>query len=86
MKPVATCACLLFVVVILGCQTTKAPAVTAEVAKACSLLLAKAFPPREPGNPAAGSSAGSVEDQRRYFARCVANGGHVGDNDTKAGK
>jgi hypothetical protein len=86
MKPVAAFSRLLIGVVVLGCQTTKTPAVTAEVAKACSLLLEKAFPPREPGNPAAGSSAGSGEEQRRYFAKCVANGGHVDDNNTKAGK
>lgn len=86
MKPVAASARLLIGVAILVGQTAKAPAVTAEVAKACSLLLAKAFPPREPGNPAAGSAAGSGEDQRRYFAKCVVNGGHVDDNATKSEK
>ncbi|RXH16930.1 hypothetical protein [Bradyrhizobium guangzhouense] len=58
-----------------------AAAVTAEVAKACSARLAKAFPPREPGNPAAGSTAGNAQEQRKYFANCVANGGRA---DTKA--
>lgn len=88
MKSVATCARLLIgAAVIAGCPTTEAPAVTAEVAKACSLLLAKAFPPREPGNPAAGSSVGSPAEQRRYFAKCLANGGHVDDDDApKTGK
>jgi hypothetical protein len=59
----------------------RASAVTAELAKACAERLAKAFPPREPGNPAAGSSAGTAEDQRRYFAKCVASGGRMEDSD-----
>jgi len=63
---------------------TPAAAVTAEVARACSSQLAKAFPPREPGNPAAGSTAGNAQDQRKFFANCVANGGHVAPKpDTK---
>ena len=78
--------CLVSALIASGCQTSRAGAVTAKVAKACSLLLEKAFPPREPGNPAAGSAAGSAEDQRRFFAKCVANDGHVDDSDMKAGK
>lgn len=58
-----------------------ASAVTADLAKKCSLLLAKAFPPREPGNPAAGSAAGTVETQRRYFAKCISNGGQTEEDD-----
>jgi hypothetical protein len=37
------------------------------VAKKCNALLAKAFPPRQPGNPAARSAKGSGLDQRNYF-------------------
>ena len=57
--------------------TTNASAVTAEVARKCSALTAKAFPPREIGNPAAGSAKGTGADQRNYFRKCVANGGHM---------
>jgi hypothetical protein len=65
-------------------QPTAAQAVTAEVAKACSALLEKAFPRLEPGNPAAGSSAGTPQDRRRYFEKCVASGGRM--DDSKEGK
>ena len=41
-----------------------ASAITVEVAKKCNLLLEKQFPPRQAGNPAAGSSKGSAQDQR----------------------
>jgi len=54
-----------------------ASAITADVAKKCNLLLAKQFPPRQPGNPAAGSSKGSSQDQRDYFKKCVDNGGNM---------
>jgi hypothetical protein len=50
-------------------------AVTAEVAKKCEILLNKAFPPRVPGNPAAGSAKGSGHDAQLYFKKCVASGG-----------
>jgi hypothetical protein len=54
-----------------------ASAITAEVAKKCNVLLEKEFPPREPGNPAAGSSKGSAQDQRNYFKKCVDNSGNM---------
>jgi hypothetical protein len=54
------------------------PAATAEVAKKCSALMAKEFPPRVIGNPAAGSTKGTPEDQRKYFRQCVENGGNMG--------
>ena len=54
-----------------------ASAVTAEVAKKCSALTAKAFPPRVPGNPAAGSAKGTGQAERDYFNKCVANGGNM---------
>jgi len=52
-------------------------AITAELAKKCGALTAKAFPPRVPGNPAAGSSKGSGRAERDYFNKCVANGGNM---------
>jgi hypothetical protein len=60
-------------------------AVTVEVAKKCDLLTAKAFPPREIGNPAAGSAKGTAQTQREYFSKCVANGGNM-DNDAQGKK
>jgi len=54
-----------------------ASAATAKVARKCDALTAKAFPPREIGNPAAGLARGTVRAERSYFKRCVANGGHV---------
>ena len=58
-------------------HTNGAAAVTAEVARKCQILTSKAFPPREPGNPAAGSAKGSGPDEQVYFRKCVANGGHM---------
>jgi hypothetical protein len=66
-------------------MTNSASAITVEVAKKCQGLSAKAFPPREIGNPAAGSSKGSAQDQRNYFNKCVANGGTM-DNDAQGKK
>jgi hypothetical protein len=61
-----------------------ASAVTLEVAKKCDALVAKAFPPRVIGNPAAGSSKGTAEAQREYFKKCLANGGNM-DNSSPNG-
>jgi hypothetical protein len=61
-------------------------AVTVEVAKTCQILTEKAFPPRQIGNPAAGSAKGTAQDQRAYFSKCVANGGKVDDSGTKEAK
>jgi hypothetical protein len=61
--------------------TKNASAITAEVAKKCDVLVAKAFPPREIGNPAAGSAKGSAQAQRDYFNKCVTNGGKMDDDD-----
>jgi len=74
--------CVLFVLACtaLGSVPDRASAITAELARKCSALTAKQFPPREPGNPAAGSAKGSGRDQRAYFDKCVANGGKVDDN------
>ena len=57
-----------------------ASAVTADVAKRCSALTAKVFPPRVIGNPAAGSAKGSGLAEQAYFKRCVTSGGRVGDD------
>ena len=65
---------------------TAAKAVTADVAKKCSALMAKEFPPREPGNPAAGSAKGNGQAARDYYKKCVDNDGNVnsaGDKNTK---
>ena len=56
---------------------TAASAITAELAKKCNLMLEKAFPPRAPGNPAAGSAKGSAQVQRDYFKKCVDNNGNM---------
>jgi hypothetical protein len=64
---------LLTVAIATSSVSTDVVALTAEVAKKCSASTAQAFPPRVPGNPAAGSAAGSYSDQRAYFAKCVAD-------------
>ena len=67
-------------------------AVTAEVARTCDAAVAKAFPPKQVGTPAAGSAKGSAKEQRDYFSKCVANNGKVDDapadapKDSKASK
>jgi hypothetical protein len=50
-------------------------AISADIAKKCNALTAKNYPPREPGNPAAGSAKGSGADQKAFFDKCVSNGG-----------
>lgn len=61
----------------------RASAISAEVARRCNALLAKEFPPREPGNPAAGSAKGSGKDQRAFFSKCVGNNGKMDDKPAK---
>lgn len=56
---------------------TEAGAVTVEVAKKCSGLMAKEFPPRAPGNPAAGSAKGNGQAARDFYKKCVDNDGNV---------
>ena len=70
--------CAGFICIAVASTTNNASAVTAEVARKCSALTAKAFPPRQIGNPAAGSAKGTGADQRNYFRKCAANGGHMG--------
>jgi len=61
----------------LATMTTGASAVTVEVARKCSALTAKAYPPRVIGNPAAGSTNGTGLSEQSYYQKCVANGGNV---------
>jgi hypothetical protein len=72
-----------FLLVTAGLAPTDASAITVEVARKCNALLAKAFPPREAGNPAAGSAKGSGQSQRDYFSKCVAKGGNMDDGADK---
>jgi hypothetical protein len=67
----------------LGSVPHPASAITAEVARKCNALIAKEFPPREPGNPAAGSAKGSGRDQRAYFNKCVTNNSNMDDKVAK---
>jgi hypothetical protein len=65
---------------------TDAGAISVDVAKKCNALLAKQFPPIEPGNPAAGSAKGNGQAERDYFKKCVDNGGKMdsaSDKNTK---
>jgi hypothetical protein len=62
-----------------GPFSNRAAAVTVEVARKCKTLTDIAYPPREPGNPAAGSEKGSGRAAQNFFNRCVANGGKMDD-------
>jgi hypothetical protein len=68
------------VCIAVGCMKGEASAVTAEVAKKCAALTAKAYPPRVPGNPAAGLAKGTTQSAREYYNKCVANKGNVDDH------
>src|SRR5215475_5108501 len=68
------------VCIAVGCMNGRASAVTAEVARKCAALTAKAYPPRVPGNPAAGLAKGTVQSKRDYLNKCVANGGNMADD------
>jgi len=74
--------------VALGCVAVApgASAISVEVAKKCNALTAKAFPPRVPGNPAAGRRNGTGQTEREYFNKCVANGGNMDDDSRKEAK
>lgn len=61
-----------------------ASAITVEVAKTCNALVNTQFPPRQIGNPAAGSAKGTGQAQRDFFNKCVANGGKM-DGATQGG-
>jgi soluble lytic murein transglycosylase-like protein len=68
------------VCIAVGCMNGRASAVTAEVARKCAALTAKAYPPQMPGNPAAGLAKGTVQIKRDYFNKCLANGGNMDDD------
>jgi hypothetical protein len=70
----------------LGSIPDRASAVTVSVARACKALTDKAYPPREPGNPAAGSLKGGGRVAQDYFNRCAANGGTTEDPASKQAK
>ena len=72
--------------IFLGPMTDSASAITAELAKKCNALTAKAFPPREVGNPAAGSAKGTGADELAYNKKCVANGGNMEEYDREKAK
>ncbi len=74
------------VCIAVGCMTGSASAVTAQIANKCQALTAKAFPPRVPGNPAAGSAKGTGRSERDYFNKCVANGGKMDDRAPRRSK
>ena len=63
-----------------GGMTSSASAVTLELAKKCSALMAKAYPPREPGNPAAGSAKGNGGAAQTYYQKCLTSNGKVDDD------
>ena len=64
---------------------TSASALTAEVAKKCSALTAKAFPQRETGNPAARRAGKTGLSEQSYFQKCISTEQN-GDNATPDGE
>lgn len=74
---------LSYVPVVLVCAAAffsmaeSASAITFELARKCDALTAKAFPPREIGNPAAGSAKGTGGSEQEYFRKCLARGGQM---------
>ena len=68
------------VCIAVGCVNGRASAVTAEVARKCAALTAKAYPPQVPGNPAAGLAKGTVQSKRDYSdqARRTSFAGRLG--------
>lgn len=62
---------------------TDAKAISVDVAKKCNALMAKEFPPRQAGNPAAGSAKGNGQASRDYFKKCVDNGGNMDSSSDK---
>ena len=65
--------------IVFGPMTNRTSAITVELAKKCNALTAKAFAPREVGNPAAGSAKGTGKAEWDYYNKCVANGGNMDD-------
>ena len=67
------------VCITIGLMSGSAPAISVELAKKCNALTALAFPPRVPGNPAAGSAKGSGKQIQDYFRKCVENEGKMSE-------
>jgi hypothetical protein len=61
----------------IGLVSGTASAITVELARTCNALVAQAFPPRQLGNPAAGSEKGSGRQMQDYFKKCVENQGKM---------
>jgi hypothetical protein len=80
------CAFLALICIALGSTSNRATAVTVEVARKCKVLTDTAYPPREPGNPAAGSAKGTGRVAQDYFNKCVANAGKADDTAPKQAK
>lgn len=55
----------------------EAGAIDLDLARKCNAMLAKQFPPRTLGNPAAGSAKGNAQAERDYFKKCTDNGGNM---------
>jgi hypothetical protein len=70
-------AVLVCIAIGISASASGASAVTADVAKTCETLTDKAYPPRVPGNPAAGIATGTGQAAQRYYNNCVAHGGNV---------
>ena len=68
---------LALVCLAIGLMSGSASAITVELAKKCNSLTALAFPPKVPGNPAAGSAKGSGKQMQDYFKKCVENQGKM---------
>ena len=79
-------ACAALIGVALGAMTTGTWAVSADVAKKCAALTAKAYPPRVIGNPAAGSAKGTGAAEQQYYQKCLAHGGNVDGSTDQQGK
>jgi hypothetical protein len=80
------CAFAALICIAFGLTAGRAAAVTVEVARKCKALTDKAYPPREPGNPAAGSAKGTGRVAQDYFDKCVANSGKMDDTAPKQAK
>jgi hypothetical protein len=53
---------------------------------AVGCMTVGAYPPRVPGNPAAGLAEGTAQSKRDYFNKCVVNGGNMDDQVPKQEK
>jgi hypothetical protein len=80
------CAFVVLICITLGSTSDRAIAVTVEVAKKCIALTDAAYPPRVPGNPAAGSAKGTGRSQQDHFNKCLANDGKMDDDTSKQAK